>query len=268
MAFYRTNMITTKDRKLVIVSNNSLFSSNANFNVWKDTPAGLWQWNNSVDSFNIQTKDFDFGNPSRRKKIYKVYVTFKAGGYMSGVIAKYATNGSNSFTGTFNDTTYYSASKGFDSWNGSQEDSSADWITVALKPTSTLSTSKIYSLQLKFEFADTGRHSYNPAAVESLGVADSLTLDSGASAVLNYYSGMPLYFYKGPGAGETYRITSHSTGRVSKVDSVEDGNLTNDDAGIFLTNPIATNSFYDIGFIPKQFEINDITVIYREKSIK
>ena len=123
-------------------------------------------------------------------------------------------------------------------------------------------------MQLKFEFADTGRHSYNPAAVESDGAGDELTLDSGASTTLNYYSGMPLYFYKGSGAGETYRIISHSTGRVSTVDSVEDGNLTNDDTGIFATNPIALNSFYDIGFIPKQFEINDITVIYRDKPIR
>ena len=33
-------------------------------------------------------------------------------------------------------------------------------------------------------------------------------------------------------------------------------------------NSDSTTSYYDIGFIPKEFEINDITIIYREKPIK
>ena len=260
-------MISTKDKKLILAVNNDLFISMVNINQWDDSAKDLYQWTGAANEFNIQTKDIDFKNPSRRKKIYKVYVTFKAGGYMSGVIAKYATNGSNSFTGVFNDTTYYSASKGFDSFNGSTANSSADWITVALKPTSTLSTSNIYSIQLKFEFADAGRHSYTPTAVDA--DEDSLTLDGGASNTEDYYVGMPLYFYSGDGVGPNYRIIDHTTGRVSTVDSVEDGVLTgDDDTAIFDANPISTTSYYDIGFIPKEFEINDISIVYRDKPIK
>ena len=268
MAIYRTNMISTKDKKLIVAINNNSFQSQANINQWDDSAKDLYQWTGAANEFNIQTKDIDFNNPSRRKKIYRVYVTFKAGGYMSGVIAKYAVNGSNSFTGTFNDTTYYSASKGFDSFNGSQANSTADWITVGLKPTTTLRTNKIKSFQLKFEFANVGTHSYTPSAVNGSGLLNRFTLDSSASTTEDNYNGMPLYFYKGNGAGSTYRTIDYSTGRILTADSVEDGSLTNEEPTIFANNPISTNSYYDIGFIPKEFAINDISIVYRDKPIK
>ncbi len=270
MAVYRTNMISTKDKKLIVATNNDLFTTSANINQWDDSAKNLYQWNGSANEFNIETKDIDFGDPSRRKKIYRVYVTFKAGGYMSGVIAKYAVNGSDSFTGTFNDTTYYSATKGFDSFNGSKSNSTADWITVGLKPTSTLSTTKIKSFQLKFEFANAGTHSYKPSAVEGgqlTTTGNEITLHSSASNTESYYLGMPLYFYKGPGIGTTYRITTHDSDRDIIVDSVENG-LTDSDETVFASNPPGVTSYYDIGFIPRQFEINDISIIYRDKPIK
>ena len=225
MTTYRTNMISTKDKKLIIATNNDLFNTRANINQWDDSAKDLYQWTGAAPKFNIQTKDIDFGNPSGRKKIYKVYVTFKAGGYMSGVIAEYATNGSNTFTGnTFQSTTYYDNAKGFDSFNGSSANSTSDWITVALKPSSSINN--VYSMQLRFKFADAG-------------------------------------------VGPNYRIIDHTTGRVSTVDSVEDGVLTgDDDTTIFAENPISTTSSYDIGFIPKEFEINDISIVYRDKPIR
>jgi hypothetical protein len=268
MAIYRTNMISTKDKKLIIATNNDLFNTRANINQWDDSAKDLYQWTGAANEFNIQTKDIDFNNPSRRKKIYRVYVTFKAGGYMSGVIAKYAVNGSNSFTGTFNDTTYYSASKGFDSFNGSKSNSTADWITVGLKPTSTLSTTKIKSFQLKFEFANAGRHSYSVHS--TTGNVNSLTLDAGASETAGYYEGMPIYFFHGPGNGSRYRISNYAVayGKIASLDTVDDGSLTDADSTVLASNPIATNSYYDIGFIPKEFAINDISIVYRDKPIK
>ena len=264
MAIYRTNMISTKDKKLIVATNNNSFQSQANINQWDDSAKDLYQWTGAANEFNIQTKDIDFNNPSRRKKIYRVYVTFKAGGYMSGVIAKYAVNGSNSFTGTFNDTTYYSASKGFDSFNGSQANSTADWITVGLKPTTTLRTNKIKSFQLKFEFANVGTHSYTPSAVNGSGLLNRFTLDSSASTTEDNYNGMPLFVYYGLGKGPDFRILDYdATSRKVILDCPTHPDLLN--TGYI---PRASNSYYDVGHIPKHFEVNDITIIYREKSIK
>jgi hypothetical protein len=267
MATYRTNMVSTRDKKLIVGMNQDFYTSLVNFNQWDDASKDLWQWTGAAEEFNIQTKDVDFGNPSRRKKIYKVYVTFKAGGYMSGVIAKYATNGSNTFSGTFNSTTYYHTSKGFDSFNGSQANSSADWITVALKPTSTLSTNNIYSFQLKFEFADAGRFGYTLASAAGTSGNTVFLLDTGASTTDDNFNGMPVNIFGGLGAGLTRRIYDYvGSTRTCTLDDVEDGNLT--DADTIGGEGTDTTSYFDVGFIPKQFEINDISIIYREKPIK
>ena len=95
----------------------------------------------------FKTKDFDFGNPGVRKKIYKVYVTFKSadadGAAHSKVLVKFAINGSSSFTGFSTSTsTNYTA-------NGLTDGgSSTDWITAELKPTSAINN--VYSFQLEF----------------------------------------------------------------------------------------------------------------------
>ena len=270
---YRTNMVSTKDKKLVVAHNNDLMPTSANFNQWNDSSQNLYQWNGAANSFNIQTKDIDFGNPSRRKKIYKVYVTFKAGGYTSGVIAKYATNGSNTFTEGFDNTlikgqtdssfTLYSNTKGFDSFSGSQANSTDDWITVALKPTNSINN--VYSFQLKFEFANAGRANF--ALKDSQVNSDNhLELDSSASSSNDTYNGQPIYIFAGPGFGLQRRVIDYiGDSRQCNLDSVDDGLEDIDD-----TNGVAlsTNSYYDVGFIPKEFAINDITIIYREKNIR
>ena len=270
---YRTNMVSTKDKKLVVAHNNDLMPTSANFNQWNDSAQNLYQWNGSANSFNIQTKDIDFGNPSRRKKIYKIYVTFKAGGYTSGVIAKYATNGSNTFIEGFDNTlikgqtdssfTLYSNTKGFDSFSGSQANSTDDWITVALKPTNSINN--VYSFQLKFEFANAGRANF--ALKDSQVNSDNhLELDSSASNSNDTYNGQPIYIFAGPGFGLQRRVIDYiGDSRQCNLDSVDDGLEDTDDTnGVVLS----TNSYYDVGFIPKEFAINDITIIYREKNIR
>jgi len=269
MSLYRTNMVNTSDKKLVIASQNSLYPTYVNFNEWSDSPQNLYQWNGGASNFNIQTKDIDFGNPSRRKKIYKVYVTFKAGGYTSGVIAKYATNGSNTFTEGFDNTlikgqtdssfTLYSNTKGFDSFSGSQANSTDDWITVALKPTNSINN--VYSFQLKFEFANAGRHSY-PLAVAKTSSDTTIQLDAAASQTADTYNGQPIYIFAGPGFGLQRRVHDYSNEtEICSVDDVVSSVPT-------IATNLSTNSYYDVGFIPKEFAINDITIIYREKNIR
>ena len=41
---YRTNMVSTKDKKLVVAHNNDLMPSRGNFNQWNDSSQNLYQW--------------------------------------------------------------------------------------------------------------------------------------------------------------------------------------------------------------------------------
>ena len=266
MPIHRTNMITTKNRKLLLVTNPEDDVNRVDFHTWSDSPKFLWRHTGAADNFNIKTKDIDFGNISRRKKIYRVYVTFKAGGYMSGVLLKYATNGSDRFSGTFSSTTGYDSSRGFDSWLGSLASSSDDWITVALSPTTTLSTNNIYSMQLKFEYADAGRHKKkillanssngDPSGTDTnIFRLDIDTTDANHNTD-DWYNGMPIYFFNGPGSNQVHRITDYNG--TSKVATITPA----------LTSDVKTNTSYDLGYIPASFSINDISIIFREKSIK
>lgn len=65
---YRSNMVTTKDRHLVMATNTSSAPLRAGFSVWTNEPRPLYNFNSSADHFNVQTKDIDFGNIARRKK--------------------------------------------------------------------------------------------------------------------------------------------------------------------------------------------------------
>tara|TARA_Y100001963_G_C6792303_1_gene456227 strand:+ start:489 stop:1424 length:936 start_codon:yes stop_codon:yes gene_type:complete len=250
-ATFRSNMMNTTNNGIIMLNQFSDLMSHGSITVWDDEPHNLFQHTKTAQQFKIQTKDFDFGDPSRRKKIYKVYVTFRcnytAGNKRpSGVIMKYATNGSTSFTGTFSDDddNYYD-SKGFTAYN------STDWITVGLKPSSSINN--VYSIALQFSYADQGR--VNQLAANSSSGTNEVTLDSGSGAG-GAYLGMPIYFFKGPGAGNIHQVTAfNGTSKVAQIQPV-------------LTADVTTGTNYDVGFIPASFSINDISIIYREKSIK
>ena len=259
----RTNFVTTSNRKLIIGTNPNDTATLFDINQWNDDPQHLWKYTGAAENFKLQTRDIDFGNISRRKKIYKVYVTFRAGGYMSGVLMKYGTDGSDTLNGTFQTTTGYDNAKGFDSWQGSQAASSADWITVALQPSTSINN--IYSFQLQFEFADAGR-CFQIATGGTVG-DNHFELDSSANGTDDYYNGMPIVVYTGSGHGVDYRVRGYasSINRVT-VDRVDDGDLTDNDT---IPDGYAINAgLYDVGFIPKDFAINDISIVYRDKPIK
>ena len=247
---YRTNMVTTKDRQLIVATNTSTGPLSVGFTAWTNNPRPLYNFNSAADSFLLQTKDIDFGNIARRKKIYSIYVSFKAQAFMSGVIVKYATNGSNTFNGTFKDTTYYSNTKGFDAYNAGT--SSNEWITVQLKPENSINN--IYSIQLQFSFANAG-HASN-LHTSSLAGDNTITLATTASGTADNYNGMPIYFHHGRGHSYYGKITDYNG--TTKVATISPA----------LSKGVSPTTAYDIGFIPKQFAINDIAIIYREKSIK
>ena len=90
---------------------------------WADTPAS------GAPAIVIATKDIDFGEPAVRKKLYKIYVTYKGDG--SGITENYRTNGG---------TTDYGFTAGFGSVSV--------WTRLELKP-STTDANDIYSCQLR-----------------------------------------------------------------------------------------------------------------------
>ena len=247
---YRSNMVITNNRSLVMMTNSSFFPSHGAITRWYDNSQPLTNFAKAAEHFKIKTKDIDFDNISIRKKVHKVYVTFKAGGYMSGIIVKYATNGSTTFDGTFSNTTYYSNTTGFDSYNSGSP--SSDWITVALKPSSSINN--VHSMQLEFSFANAGRTN----ALQAVTDANTVTLDSSASGTASHYIGMPLYLYNSSTNPDIVTVTAYNS--TSKVIDVTP-NFTDHTS-------ITSNTFYDVGFIPKEFAINDISIVYRDKPAK
>ena len=222
------------------------------------TPAELnfYQWSN--DSAGGQStavanfwkgKDIDLGSPGIRKKIYKVYVTYKCTG-VSGVLLKYLTNG-NKGDGSddysdfdSNKSTNYSTSGGF-------TNSSGDWQVAELKPSSSINN--IYSFQLSFYSAK-----IDIAAVASTG--DSTTIQLASDLGSTDYDEYHLYLYGGPGRYNSRRITAYNTSnQTATVDT-----LTDKGYGVTPT----TSTKYILGVMAQDFEINDITVIFRPKPVK
>ena len=129
-------------------------------NKWHNKPKTSTDSN--IDYFTFITKDYDFGNPSVRKKIYKVYVTFRSvdnsnddetvssttDSYQdSKILVKYSVDGGSAQTFSDSKSTNYSASAGL---NGS----GTGWITAVLVPSSSINN--IYSFKLSFEGVNVG----------------------------------------------------------------------------------------------------------------
>ena len=148
-------------------SSNFINDENGDMLYYSKASNAIYKWNDSpttntagsiYDNFYFITKDFDFGNPAVRKKIYKVYVTFQSYDDSNGSIAfasataahsnikvYYAINGNlNSWTQFSTDSTNYDTTNGL-----SDGASSKEWITAELKPSSSINN--IYSFALKFE---------------------------------------------------------------------------------------------------------------------
>ena len=250
---YRSNMLVTNNRSLIMVTNADNIEQYGQITRWYDNPHSLWNFAKSAEHFKIRTKDIDFNNVSVRKKVHKIYVTFKAGGYVSGVIVKYATNGSSNFNGTFSNTTYYNNVKGFDSYNAGS--ATSDWITVALSPSSSINN--VHSMQLEFSFANAGRIN----KLQSASNSTTIILDTGANSSDDYYNGMPLYLYNDSTNADILKVTDYNGSSTST-------NFATTVSPSINHTVITSNTLYDVGFIPAEFAINDISIVYRDKPAK
>ena len=150
-SYTMTNFINTKifknTNKLVLLKDNSSLQNGSDVDImsWEDSSQDITDMDGT---FSYITRDIDFGDPSIRKKIYKLYITFKTGDGIntysdSNVRVYYSSNQSSTWTEFDDSSSNYNSTKGLYS-----ENSSLDWQSAELKPTNSINN--IYSLQLKF----------------------------------------------------------------------------------------------------------------------
>jgi len=109
----------------------------------------------------------------------------------------------------------------------------------------------VYSIALQFSYADAGQIQKIAAQPSST----QITL-TGSSSTDDYYNGMPIFFYSGPGQGQIRRVIDYvGSSKVATLNSA-------------LSTNVTTSTAYDLGYIHSSFQINDISIVYREKSIK
>ena len=125
-----TNFVLDGNQDLLYLSNND-----SDRVTWNPDAA-------SSNAFVYQTKDIDFGEPGVRKKIYKVYVTYKTGG-PTNVQVKYDVDGGTSFNKTFQNGTNFSS-------NELSETGMGAWVQAILKPSTSSEANNKYSFALKF----------------------------------------------------------------------------------------------------------------------
>ena len=128
-----TNFALDEDQDLFFLS-----STDSDVHTW--LPASK-----ASSGFLYQTKDIDFGEPGVRKKVYKVYVTYKtaaSGSAVSNVIVDYDVNGGTTFPYDFADGTNF-ASNELSAANG--------WQVAELKPDDSTEANNIKSFQLRFQ---------------------------------------------------------------------------------------------------------------------
>ena len=109
-----------------------------------DTDVNTWLTSPQVSStnFTYQTPDIDFGEPGVRKKIHKVYITYKTGG-TTNVQVKYDVDGETAFDKLFKNGTSFSSNELANAGGGG-------WTQATLVPNTSSEANNIYSFALKF----------------------------------------------------------------------------------------------------------------------
>jgi hypothetical protein len=123
----KTNFVTDWNGDLVYVHSTGTVLK------WDDAsyPSG---------SFEMITKDIDLGQPGQRKKLHKVYVTYK-GATATNVDVYFDVDGGTSLDKTFTNGTNFT---------GNELDASSSWAIAELKPTTSSQANNIKSFRLKF----------------------------------------------------------------------------------------------------------------------
>ena len=132
---YKENALTNNTiKRFTVFKNELIFDNESRIQTWSDKPA----YGRGSGANVIYTKDFDFGAPAIRKKIYKVHITYKTGvssgiGY-THVQVTYGVDGDSTPTESFTvpELPY--------------TNNSADWHIATLKPTDSIKNAKSFRL--------------------------------------------------------------------------------------------------------------------------
>ena len=132
---YKENALTNDtEKRFTVYKNQLVFDQESQIQLWSDSPAAGGGSGTNV----IYTKDYDFGTPGVRKKIYKVYITYKTGDSSSSVDTNvqvaYGVDGDSTPTTTFTVPELPATS------------SSADWHIAELKPSASIRDAKSFRL--------------------------------------------------------------------------------------------------------------------------
>jgi len=133
----RTNFALDSDQDLFYIQ-----GTQSQLKIWSSS-------SESTDKFIYETKDIDFGQPSVRKKIYKVYMSYK--GNASNVQVHYGVNGLSPSL-TFNNIS--SGTNGSSTGSGSSPNCIAydagttDWLNAELKPSAPVNNINSFRLKI------------------------------------------------------------------------------------------------------------------------
>ena len=231
--------------------------------------------------FRVITKDYDFGAPSVKKKVYKVYVTFKSTDIESNKIRKvrqnqdeyssskvgvyYAINGTNNWT-EFSET----KSKNYGAKGLISDDSETTTTLSSDVSTSDTTISVASASNIKVGYVLIVGNSIDAGNERMLVVSirgTTITVDRNYSSYNNdlytsWTEGAPFLH----ASGDTVAISTgdwivselKASASINKIDSFK---LK------FETKKVSGASNADNG-VPPGFMINDISVIYRTKNVK
>lgn len=253
---YLSNMITDFNGNIIWYQSNASSDNHINTDTSK-----IYKWGASPNAscyFNMVTKDIDFDEPSVRKKMYKVYITYKCSAADSNVIVQYAVDGSQAWKQFKTDkasdmaTAYTTNSVNYAELDGSK----SLWTLAELKPATSTEANNLRSIQLKISSI----RSIKAGAVTTAGASYTagivtLTGGSGAGAKATVTVG---------GSGEITGITSWTSGSSSggteyALDDVLTVSGGDGNGRITVT---------ELNVVPSTFEINDISIVYRGKTVK
>ena len=257
--FY-TNIINDSEGNMIVGYVDAADSDKLNFYQWSNN-AG--EGNTFGNAILYKSKDIDFGSPAVNKKIYKVYVTYKSTGH-SGVKMKFATDGSNSFTdfSSSKSTNYNVDSFTIPGTSTGFKNSDGVWKVAELKPTSSINNVK--SIQLSFDSiqAHSGTCQSGGESTTTLRLQqDTADVNNGA------YNDYNINIFAGKARYNTRLIENSSNGTqyngTTKVVTLKTA-LTDKGYG----NTHDTTTKYIVGSVATDFEINDITIVFRPKRVK
>ena len=140
-----TGSWTFGDTKMAdVLKSNFIVHQNKLCYMITDGTNAFLKWNIAVassDQLQIITKDIDFGEPGRNKKVYKVLVTYDTGNATSNVQVDYDVDGGTTFPYDFANGTNF-ASTELATANG--------WKVAELKPDTSSEANNIKSFRLRF----------------------------------------------------------------------------------------------------------------------